>query len=128
MARMKTRLFAKVATFAFITSVGVIISGCRVSDVKETTIVVPDVRNEACLKIVKQALATLKIPMKPNAPEVVKVNYSTGEIVVRYDSMQIGTKNIEDAIAQAGFAAGPFPANEEAASKLPPECRAEPKD
>ena len=35
---------------------------------------------------------------------------------------------IEDAIAQAGFAAGPFPANEEAASKLPPECRAEPKD
>ena len=75
--------FAKVATFAFITSVGVIISGCRVSDVKETTIVVPDVRNEACLKIVKQALATIKIPMKPNAPEVVKVNYSTGEIVVR---------------------------------------------
>ncbi len=128
MALMKTRRIEQIATFTGVIAAAAFLAGCRVSDVKEATITAPDVRNEACLKIVSQAIAAIHIPSRPNPPEVVSVNFNTGEIVIRYDSMQIGTKNIEYAIAQAGFAAGPFPANEEAASKLPSECRAAPKD
>lgn len=99
--------------------VGSFLSSCRVSDTKVATLVAPDVRNAACSNVVEAAL--MKLP----GNEILKIesiDYSTGSIVVRYDSMKVGTKNLEDAIAQAGFAAGPFPANKEAAAKLPPEC------
>ena len=95
-------------------------TGCRVSDVREATIIAPDVRNEACQQVVLKALKALP---GSESLEIVTADFATGTIVVRYDSMKVGTKNLEDAIAQAGFAAGPFPANPEAASKLPPECR-----
>lgn len=97
-----------------------LVAGCRTKDVREATIVAPDVRNEACERVVLQALQAL--PGREHL-EIVSVDFATGTLVVRYDSMKVGTKNLEDAIAQAGFAAGPFPANPEAAAKLPPECR-----
>ena len=96
------------------------LSGCRVSDTKVATLVAPEVRNSACSNIVASALMSLP---GNDILQIESIDYSTGSIVVRYDSMKVGTKNLEDAIAQAGFAAGPFPANKEAAAKLPPECR-----
>ncbi len=96
-----------------------VLSGCRVSDTKVATLVAPGVRNTACSNIVAAALMSLP---GSDILKIESIDYSTGSIVVRYDSMKVGTKNLEDTIAQAGFAAGPFPANKEAAAKLPPEC------
>ncbi len=96
-----------------------VLSGCRVSDTKVATLVAPDVRNAACSNVVAAALD--KLPGN-DILKIESIDYATGTIVVRYDSMKVGTKNLEDTIAQAGFAAGPFPANKEAAAKLPPEC------
>ena len=87
---------------------------------KVATLTAPEVRNAACSNVVATAL--MKLPGREMLV-IQSIDYSTGSIVVRYDSMKVGTKNLEDAIAQAGFAAGPFPANKEAADKLPPECR-----
>lgn len=97
-----------------------IFSGCRVRDVKTVTLVAPEVRNAACSNVVAKALYAL-----PGSKylEIESVDYATGAITLRYDSMKVGTKNLEDAIAQAGFAAGPFPANPEAVAKLPAGCR-----
>ncbi len=105
-------------TLAFLVSS--VLSGCRVSDTKVATLVAPDVRNAACSNVVASALMSLP---GGDILKIESIDFATGSIVVRYDSMKVGTKNMEDAIAQAGFAAGPFPANKEAAAKLPPECR-----
>ncbi|NLB70275.1 MAG: hypothetical protein GX804_11470 [Lentisphaerae bacterium] len=102
-----------------------LLNGCRVSDVKEATVIAPGVRNETCLEKVSEAIKTVHISTKSKPPEVVSADFETGEIVIRYDSMQLGTKNLEHAIAEAGFSCGPFPANKEAAAKLPSECRVE---
>ena len=109
-----------VALFLQIAVAALLSTGCRVRDVREATIVAPDVRNEACRQVVFKALKALP---GSDSLVIVSADFATGALVVRYDSMKVGTKNLEDAIAQAGFAAGPFPANPEAASKLPPECR-----
>lgn len=98
----------------------IMISGCRVRDLDVVSISAPEVRNAACSNVVAAAL--LRLPGREHLA-VQSIDYSTGTIVVRYDSMKVGTKNLEDAIAEAGFAAGPFPANQDAAKKLPPECR-----
>lgn len=98
----------------------IMISGCRVRDLEEVSISAPDVRNAACSNVVAAAL--MRLPGKEHLA-IESIDYSTGTIRVRYDSMKLGTKNLEDAIAEAGFAAGPFPANQEAAKQLPPECR-----
>jgi len=97
-----------------------LISGCRVRDLEVASLSAPEVRNAACSNVVAAAL--LRLPGREHLA-IKSIDYSTGTIVVRYDSMKVGTKNLEDAIAQAGFPAGPFPANEEAAKQLPPECR-----
>lgn len=95
-------------------------AGCRVRHVKTTTVTAPQVRNAACSNVVAKALKAL--PGKEYL-HIESIDYTTGEITLRYDSMKVGTKNLEDAIAQAGFSAGPFPANPEAVAKLPQECR-----
>lgn len=98
----------------------VVLSGCRVRDIERATLTAPGVCNEACAKIAEAAIR--KLPGNDKLA-IESIDYATGKIVVRYDSMKVGTKNLEYAIAEAGFAAGPFPANAEAAAKLPPECR-----
>lgn len=97
-----------------------IFSGCRVRHVKTATVMAPEVRNAACSNVVAKALHALP---GSESLRIESIDYTTGAITLRYDSMKVGTKNLEDAIAQAGFAAGPFPANPEAVAKLPAECR-----
>jgi hypothetical protein len=43
---------------------------------------------------------------------------------VRYDSIKLSIKNIEFAIAEAGFRANEVPADAKAAAALPAECSA----
>ena len=107
-------------------------AGCRVRDVRTATIRVDGLRNEACSNVVAAALARLpdsRFSNDRNDPEtclrIEKIDYATGDLTVRYDSMKVGVRNLEDAIARAGFGTPTFPADEAARAKLPPECRGE---
>ena len=107
-------------------------AGCRVRDVRTATIRVPGLRNDACSNRVAAALARLpdsRLTNDRNDPEmclrIEKIDYGTGDLTVRYDSMKVGIRNLEDAIAGAGFDTPTFPADEAARAKLPPECRGE---
>ena len=107
-------------------------AGCRVRDVRTTTIRVPGLRNEACSNRIAKALARLPDSRYTNdrndtemCPRIEKVDFATGDLTVRYDSMKVGVRNLEDAIARAGFDTPTFPADAAAREKLPPECRAE---
>ena len=106
--------------------------GCRVRDVRTTVMRVPGLRNEACSNQIAKALARLpdsRYTNDRNDPEmclrIEKVDFATGDLTVRYDSMKVGVRNLEDAIARAGFDTPTFPADATARDRLPPECRAE---
>ena len=51
-----------------------------------------------------------------------RVDLAERKLAVTYDSLILSRKNIEFAVADAGFAANQVPANVEAMKKLPPEC------
>ena len=107
-------------------------AGCRVRDVRTATIRVSGLRNEACSNEIAKALARLpdtRLSNDRNDAEtclkIEKIDYETGDLTVRYDSMKVGIRNLEDAIAGAGFDTPTFPADEKARAKLPPDCRGE---
>jgi len=100
--------------------------GCRVRDVRTAELRVPDVSNEARLRVAESALAKLPRSRLKNdrgdedCLKVLSMDFKTGVMTVRYDSMKVGTKNLEAALADAGFETPTFPANEEARRRLPP--------
>ena len=93
-----------------------IVGGCRQQDFRTAEVRVPNVSNGACEKRVRDALAPLK------GIEMNLVGVTNGVLYVRYDSMQLGLKNIEHAVKDAGFDANEFPADPAARAKLPKEC------
>ena len=106
--------------------------GCRVRDVRTTTIRVAGLRNEACSNEIAKALARLPDSRYTNdrnnaemCLRIEAIDYATGDLTVRYDSMKVGVRNLEDAIAGAGFDTPTFPASEAARAKLPAACRGE---
>ncbi len=107
-------------------------AGCRVRDVRTTVIRVPGLRNEACSNQIAKALARLPDSRYTNdrnnaemCLRIEAIDYGTGDLTVRYDSMKVGVRNLEDAIAGAGFDTPTFPASEAARAKLPAACRGE---
>ncbi|MBQ9726965.1 MAG: heavy-metal-associated domain-containing protein [Kiritimatiellae bacterium] len=105
-------------------------AGCRVRDVRTATIRVPGLRNGACSNEIARALSRLPDSRYTNDrddPErslrIERIDYATGDLTVRYDSMKVGVRNLEDAIARAGFDTPTFPADEAARAKLPAACR-----
>ena len=93
------------------------LSGCRIAEVREITINVhdADVRNPSCISYMEKAIKTL-----PGSDYIkVKALPEESAIIVTYDAMSVGRKNLEDALAQAGFDAGEYKANEKARSTLP---------
>ena len=92
-------------------------SGCRVRDVRNATIATTGIETDADLAAVTAALKELPDSRLTNRRqdkrtcfEVVAFDKASGALTVRYDSMKIGTKNIEEAIANAGFGTPTFPA------------------
>jgi copper chaperone CopZ len=75
------------------------LSGCRVSDVRELAVSVPGMAAEADVERIKKALATLNGIDK----EKTAFDASGRKVVVTYDSMVVAHKNIEIAIAEAGY-------------------------
>jgi len=88
-------------------------SGCRVSDVRELTVKVPGMAAEADVQRIRQALAPLNGVNKEQA--VFDVTSRT--VKVTFDSMVVAHKNIEIAIAEAGYDANEIAAVKPAAAK-----------
>lgn len=81
-------------------------TGCRVRDERTFTVAIPDVQTV-------QDQAKIRAVLEP-IPGIVKdsivFDLSKHTVVLSYDSMQVAHKNIEIAIAEAGFAANEVPA------------------
>ena len=99
------------------------ISGCRLKDVRVVTLKIPDIKNKESLEIVDSALK--KLPDFYGIMKIESMNYETSEITIRYDSMRVAVRNIENAITQAGFNTETYPADADAIKKLPATCHVE---
>lgn len=97
---------------------------CRVHDIRTVVIQAPGVRCGDCAGRVRSALAALdgvKV-------EDLAFDLERGAITVTYDSMVVAIKNLEFAVAAAGYAVDakpfPLPADPAARAALPETCRA----
>lgn len=137
-------------TVLFLVSLSVV--GCRLKDERVVVLHSDGVGCETCARAVIQSLAevgevskdvemkvdaagkVVSAAWKPHARNNtaaisgVRVRYGVGEIEVTYDSMKLAIKNLEFAVAEAGFRVQAEPveiaANEKAREALPEACRA----
>ncbi|MDD5704864.1 MAG: heavy metal-associated domain-containing protein [Kiritimatiellae bacterium] len=94
------------------------VSACRQTDVRTTLVKVPQVKNAACERQVRAALGKLRGVQQ----EKLAFDFAAGTVLVKYDSMMLGIKNIEHTIADAGFDANVLSANPGARASLPADC------
>ncbi len=91
---MLARCFAlAILALAFLCS-----SGCRKRDIRKISISVPAMTNDAAAAIVVGSLSHFGPAVPKIDPDI-----SQGRLIVVYDSMILARKNLEYAIAQAGF-------------------------
>ena len=82
------------------------IAGCRESDVRTMTVNVPGMVEASDVEKVRAAL----VPLGGVDKEKTVYDAKTRTVTVSYDSMVIAHKNIEIAIAEAGYDANKIPA------------------
>lgn len=116
------RLFGLVAILLIVLSG----SSCRRNDFRTHKIRVPGLKNERCAEIIQNAI--VKYTQQPSMDGSIKldrIKFDEGEqsVVIEYDSMKVALKNLEHVIAATGFAANDIPADSNAMTRLPPECR-----
>ena len=116
MCNVANMIHMKISSALAAVTVLMLLTSCRVKDIRTIEINVPDMKNAACADIVRKAVLTV-----PNVTSG-EIDIGHRTVVVSYDSIQLSLKNIEFSIADAGFAADMVPANDEARKKLPPEC------
>lgn len=92
---------------------------CRKRDIRTALIHVPKMKNEACVERVVKALKNRPGVLR----ESIEVDQPRRTVLVPYNSIELSLKNLEFAVARAGFQANDVPADANAAAKLPPECR-----
>jgi copper chaperone CopZ len=99
---------------------GAAVVSCRRQDVRGLVLQIPEMKNEACVEWITQRLR--------NVPGVrgdsIQADRAGRSVTVRYDSLILSRKNIEFAVAEAGFAANGVPAKPEAVAALPAACTA----
>ena len=100
------------------------VAGCRRVDERTFTVDVPQASTAADEQALRAALAVYG-GIDAKDPTAIVFDAAKHQLTVRYDSMKVGVRNLEDAIARAGFDTPTFPADAAAREKLPPECRAE---
>lgn len=92
---------------------------CRKQDLRELTLHVPEMHNDACVQLVMQALV--------RGPGIQQgsllLDPQARVIRITYDSLLAADKNFEYLVAKAGFAVNAIPADEAAREALPPEAR-----
>ena len=90
-----------VRMFAAFVAVAVCLAvGCRRTDVRDFEVSIPKTTAES-EPVIRQALAGFAGVEKPS----LKFDQKAKKLTLRYDSMQLAKKNIEMAIAKAGFEA-----------------------
>jgi copper chaperone CopZ len=104
-----------VAVVAVMLVVGLM--ACRTADIRSKTIKIPDVKSEAARVVVSNSLAQLEGVIGPS------IHFEAGTVTVTYDSMKLALKNMEFAIADAGFSANDTPANAAKRAALPASLR-----
>jgi copper chaperone CopZ len=97
-----------------IVGVGLLGISCRRQDVRPIMIDVPGMRTGEHVAMIMQAMRTIP-GVDTNS---VRVDFTRHTITVRYESLVASLKNIEMAIAEAGFAANDVPANAVAAARV----------
>ena len=85
---------------AVIAVVACLAAGCRRTDVRDFEVSIPKMTAES-EPVIRQALAGFAGVEKPS----LKFDQKAKKLTLRYDSMQLAKKNIEMAIAKAGFEA-----------------------
>ena len=113
---MKRVLSMTVVFFAMV----LVVASCRKDDVRTVVIRVPGMHNEACVQVIRRALAPAQYGVRMDS---IKVDVENRRITLDYDSMKLSLKNIEFMIAKAGFVANEVPADQKAAAALPEVCR-----
>lgn len=94
-------------------------AGCRTKDIRTMILYVPEMKNVACSDVVVRAISRCQGVL----PNSVNVDLDRRTVTVEYDSIQTAFKNIEFAVAEAGFRANLIPAKPEAVAALPENCR-----
>jgi copper chaperone CopZ len=80
--------------------VGVLVmSGCRETDVRTLTVKVPALASEVDVQQIRKALT----PLNGVNKELLVFDVKEHKVTVTYDSMVVAHKNIEIAIAEAGY-------------------------
>ena len=96
----------KVSGILFVVLVACVAVSCRQKDIRVHTIHVPDMTNNAAVQAVGTALARVTGVTASN----ILINPEQKTVMVTYDSLQAGHKNLEFAIAEVGFRANEVPA------------------
>lgn len=85
------------AIFTLLAAAALLAAGCRVSDKREMTVNLPGMASQADIEAVRKAVTALPGIEKDS------LAFGSGRLTLTYDSMQVAKKNIEIAIAEAGF-------------------------
>jgi len=124
---MKSRLH--LPTLLAVLGLTCALASCRKSDPRTVHIFVPGMKNQKCAELVARAVAMELTDDKPGLASAVlnmgavRPDISSRTVTVQYESLKLALKNIEFAIAEAGFDANEVPADPEAQRNLPPECQ-----
>lgn len=104
--------------FAFVLSV-FLGSGCRQHDWRELVIDIPEMHNEASVRMVVQALSA-----GPGIkPDSVMVDPVKRKVIITYDSLLAADMNFVHLVAGAGFTANGIPGDPKARNAWPAEVR-----
>ncbi len=96
-----------------------VVAGCRQHDWRELVIEVPEMRNEAAVRMVVQAMS--RGPgIKPNS---IVVDPNNRLVRITYDSLLAADMNFVHLVAGAGFTANGIPGDPDARASWPPEVQ-----
>lgn len=111
----------KILKFVALAIIVLFANGCRVSEIREIKIDMHDANLEdtMCVSIIE---SILKNKSQAGKDVEVTVLHAENAILVKYDAMLVGRKNLEDALAMNGFNAGEYKADESRRSTLPNNC------
>jgi copper chaperone CopZ len=106
-----------------LSAVLLLVAGCRTKDVRTVVISAPGMRCEECAKRVALALSAVE----GVDTRTLDFDVEKGTVAVTYDSMVTAIKNLEFAVAGAGYAVEakpyPLPPDPTAVAALPAPCR-----
>jgi len=98
---------------------GLFLVGCRQHDWRELMIHVPEMHNEAAIRLVVQALSR-----GPGIkPDSVVVDPQNRRVRLTYNSLLAADMNFVFLVAEAGFTANGIPGDEEARANWPSEVQ-----